>query len=216
MKTNNIIAICAVIAIAIALLNISVTITKISNLKEKITGYATEIGRVNITIVQVVALNMTNSSMNWGEGIITPGGDNATLYTVQDIAPVVSGGNWTAATNNVAAFRLENIGNNNVSLTLQAGLTAHELFGSRSSTNEEYKWNVTNALPGSCNGGNFSVEGNKFVDVNTTWGETFCDDFGYVATANALYIDIWLTVPFDSANTTTELYDTITAIGTAS
>jgi len=224
MKTNNIIIVLATVAIVIALANISITLFKVSDLREKISGYATTYGYVNITIIQFASLNMTNDTINWGHGMITTGQTNATLYTVQDGTAQVSNGNWSTA--GVSALRLENIGNSNLSLTLQSSLDAYGFFGSRrgsattpdTNVDEEFKWNITEAYSNSCNGGNSTLR-NQWVNVNTTSSITICDDFNYESGVNAMYIDTWLTIPYDALNVSTggdtkdPLSSTVTAIG---
>ena len=212
MKINNLLAIFAVIAIVVALINVSVTIIKVSDLKAKMTGYATGAGFVNLSIVQVIDMNMSNASVTWGAGRVLSGNNNATLRTNGRGASTVERGNWSAIY--ASALELDNIGNVNATLTLQGTLTAAQLFRSASSTNQMYQWNISQRLANSCSGGNFSTIGGKYGNVNTT-AQTICDDFNYANGANSLFIDIWLTVPQDSQNTSTIISDTITATGSA-
>jgi len=227
MKTNNIIIVLATVAIVIALANISVTLFKVSDLREKISGYATTYGFVNITIVQFANMNMTNESISWGHGMVITGQTNATLYTVQDGAAVVSNGNWSNV--GVSALRLENIGNTNLSVILQNSLDAYGFFGSRrgsattplDNVDEEYKLNITDAYPNSCinNATGINTSLNEWVYANKT-GMIVCSDFNYEASKNAIYIDVWLTVPYDALNVSTggdtadPIGDTITVTGT--
>lgn len=211
MKTNNLLAIFAVIAIVVAVINVSVTLIKVSDLKAKMTGYATGAGFVNLTIVQVIDMNMSNSSIAWGAGRVLTGNNNATLYTNGELPATVIRGNWSSVT---TGLRLDNIGNVNATLTLQGTLTAAQLFRSASSTNQMYQWNISQRLANSCSGGNFSTIGGKWGNVNTT-EQTICKNFNYANGANSLFIDIWLTVPQDSQNTSTVISDTITATGSA-
>lgn len=214
MKTNSLIVVLAVVAIVIALANISVTLFKVSQL----TGYATTVtGIVNLSIVQIIDINMSNNTIEWGHGKVDSGQANATLNTNGDGTATVTNGNWSAGTYNPRGFVLDNVGNVNASLTLQAGVSAHNLLGSASSTNEEYLWNISERLTTSCTGANSSTELGVW-NATTVAAFEICGQFNYEAARNSLYIDIWLTVPSDSLNVSTDgsnvITDTITAVGT--
>lgn len=217
MKTNTLLAVCAVVAMIVALVNISVTLVKVS----QVTGYATATGTVNLTILQIVEINMSNGSIEWGHGRVSSGQSNATLNTNGvDGVGTVTNGNWTTTgqLGSAPGFILDNVGNVNASLKLETDKNANDLFGSRTATHETYEWNVSQRLANSCSGGNSSLL-NKFVDVNKTPDSTtFCDDFNYETNANSIIIDILLTVPADSANVSSDasavIVSTLTATGT--
>jgi len=200
MKSNGFLMVLAVVAVVVALANVSFTSMKMAEVNQKITGFASssETGKVNITIATSVSINMSRSNITWGNGTIDVGQQNSTLYTSQENAAVVRG-NWQ--TTNAKAFILDNVGNVNCSLILSGGKSAYAFIGG---TNPQYQWNVTNKDDGSCAGGGALLS--TWYDVNSS--AKFCTQFGIVA--NSLYIDILLTVPND-ANKTGEQTDTITA-----
>jgi hypothetical protein len=181
---------------------------KISDLNEKITGYATNVttGYVNITIVQTIALNLTRGVIDWGSGSINSGEVNATLYTDGDNNGTVIRGNWTGE--NAKALILQNIGGVNASITIKTDKDAHDFFNSSSGTNERYMLNVTQRN-NSCSGGDYTL--GQWADVNLT-GAKYCNHFNYQPPYNTVYIDVLLTVPKD-ANKIGYLSDFITVIG---
>jgi hypothetical protein len=213
MKNNNILIVFVVIAIVIAIANISVTLFKVSDVQEGITGYV-EYGYVNITVIEVIIINMTNSSVAWGHGMVDPGEYNATLITNRSDAASVVRGNWS--TSGIKGLRIENIGNLNASLTFRTAVNGSQFFGSATATNEMYQWNITDVYTdaNTCTGGTEIL--NQWREVNLSAAGKFCEEFNFQAGNNSLSIDIWLTVPYDSNATSGEvLSDTITATATA-
>jgi len=165
------------------------------NLMQKLTGYSTSYGYVNLTILTYVSINLTVDSISWGEGNINAGEVNATLYTVGDEVGVVQRGNWSGV--NASAFVVENTGNLNCSISIQSGKNAHDFFNSGTNSNEQYMLNVSNKEAGSCIGSSLG----SWVDVNKTSGGTkFCNNFNFRQGVDEIYIDVLLTVPADAGN----------------
>lgn len=165
------------------------------------TGYSiTSTGTANLTVETQTMINFTTNSINWGSGKVTAGNTNATL----DSEGHVLRGNWTAVS---APLILENIGNDNVTLDLQAGKTAATFIGG---TNPSYMWKVNNTEANSCNGGETK---NAYVVVNTSAAGTYCLNFSSLNASNAIAININITIPQDSLKGA--LGDTITATATA-
>lgn len=187
---NNIIAVLIIVVVVAAFLNFAVTIVKISDFKNKVTGLATSgLGYVNITILQEIAVNMSRNTVNWGAGIVnTTGGClNATLITSGESASVTCG-NWT--TTNAKALIAENTGNVNFSLNISAGKNAVGFFGG---TGPEYQWNITNKEAGACGeqGGTYTFG---------TWGSVNSSSLRICNKTNfdvndELYIDFRLVIP---------------------
>jgi len=191
------ISILAVIAVAIAVVNLSVTFIKINNFQKELSGFAaSEIGYVNITILSDVSIQLTNSTVEWGRGVVLVNNSyyNATLTTDQDRNGTIVGGNWTLG--NAFGIHIENIGSVNVSLNASTNKDADALFGSTSSTNQSYQWNFTTAPgeSGACTGGSISLATWYNINTSTT---LICGQFGAGPTEDEMYLDTKLAVPFD-------------------
>ncbi len=209
MKLNNVIVFLSILTIIVVLINISVIFIKISEFEKELNGQVT--GYVNLTVQTYVFINISRDSINWSTGAVNNSFLNATIYTSGDNSGVVSRGNWSGS--NAKAIVVENLGSSNCSVYIQTGKNAHDLFNSASSSNEEYKLNVSNKEASSCSGGTATL--GQWTDVNKTSGGTkYCGQFDFHNDNNEIYIDVLLTVPRDS-NNVGELSDTITVIGDA-
>lgn len=209
MKINliSIIAVLSFISILIIFINITTVFIKISDFKKEMTGKAS--AYVNLSISSFVTINLTRDIITWGSGRVDSGSTNATLYTQGDNNASVSNGNWSVSS--AKAFIVENIGNINVSLSLQNANNASDFFASTSGLNQEYKLNFSNKEAGSCSGDLLNI----WTDVNKTNGGTkYCDQFGYTETQNEVFIDVLLKVPYDASNTGA-LSDTLTVIASS-
>lgn len=188
-----ILIIIAIIVIVLSLASIFVSLFD-SKLIKKMTGYAS--GYVNITIGTQVIVNLTVDTLNWSSGTITGGNTNSTLTTHGNNSGTVLRGNWSG--NDAKAFVVENIGSVNSSLFLYSEKNASTFFASLTNSNQEFKFNVSNKDSNSCSG--TSLIGN-WIDVNTTSpGTKYCSQFSYSRNSNEIYIDVSLTVPYDSGN----------------
>jgi len=175
----------------------------------KTTGFASY-GYVNLTINTQITLNVTNNTVNWGPGMVNAGLVNATLITHGGSIGTQTGGNWSG-TNALALF-VENIGNINCSLSIQAGKSA---AGFLSGTGPEYQWNVSNAHANACGAwGELSSKG-VFVDVNVSAAATVCNKLDFHTGKRGMYIDFRLVVPYDVNSTIANalIADTITISG---
>jgi len=207
MKTSNLLTIIIIFAIGVALVNISVMLVNVSNMKKTMTGLATSTGEVNLTVETEISVNMSRDIINWGSGVVDPGQVNATLFTAEETADV-SNGNWS--TTNVKGMFLQNLGNINFSLNLTSDTDAAGLFGSLTSINELFMINVSNKDAGSCSNGTNTIS--TWYDVSTVaGGENYCGQLDYHSGSNSVYIDVMLDVPYDATNVSTELAATITA-----
>ena len=158
-QTNNFLLIIAVIAVGIALVNLSVTIMKVGDIRE-LTGFATEAGTANLTIESYAAVNFTTDNIDWGSGTVdTEGGkDKAYLDTKTG---TVTDGNWTA---NSAGLVLENIGNINVTLDVKAGKSAASFIGG---TSPNYTWMFNELESGSCTDVSYVLNESGWVDTGS-------------------------------------------------
>ena len=205
MADDNLILAVAVIAVIASLAAAGFSYYSVVSQGPRIVGYASEssTGTANLTVETAVEINFSVNVIDWGSGKVDTGETNAVI----DSENTVVRGNWTA--NNVGLI-LDNIGNINVSLELKSGKDASEFIGG---TSPEYKWKVTDKDAGSC--------------INATgpdsgWGEyatvskvdvNFCNPFGYQSSANAVRVNINLTIPYNSK--VGALSDTLTATATA-
>ena len=193
---NTMIAILAIVVLLISLANLVVTFVKVSEFKEKVTGYATTVkGSVNLTIATSLNINLTTAVINFGSGVVTAPNTNATLTTRASGTATVVNGNWTTTP---TALVLANIGNVNCSILLSGTKTAAQFFGGTVSE-QMYQWNISNKEADSCLFNETSAQ-NLFANVNTT-AATICNKFEYRTNKNELFIDFRLVVPYDAANT---------------
>jgi hypothetical protein len=196
MNSKDILLVVVIIAAVAAL---SVFIVSYSRY-EKITGYATSSGTVNITVESNIGINFTISNITWGSGRVTEGREFAYLDTAMRNATAVSGGNWTANSN---GLMVENIGNTNLTLDLATWKNATVLLGGVSVT-PVYQYNVTNNLTSSCTGGAATFTAGTWYDVNSSGnasivtGTRICGNFTPYNSSNTIRIDIRLTVPRDA------------------
>ena len=207
MKSDNLLLTIAVLAVAASLIATGFTYFSLVNLAAQISGYATSTGQANLTVESQASINFTKSFVNWGSGMLNPGGTAASLTTFE--TNNVSGGNWTLS--GAGGLQIENIGNINISLNLTGAKTAVQFIGG---TNSVYKWNITNVEVGSCINGTAASSGNldlnTFHNVNISIGASIvCPTFRFETGNDLIRIDFNLTIPEDSL--TGALTDTITA-----
>lgn len=209
---NTLLLILATAAVFVSILSAGITYNYLNTFKNRLTGFATETGTINITIEELISINLTNATVNFGSGRLFEGASYGAVNTSTSglAASNVTGGNWSG---NTQGFFLENIGNKNVTMNISFGTDAAGLIGG-SSPSPLYEYNLTNFEPSSCTnltggaGGNVSL--GVFRTANTT-AVLACDRFAYdnVGKMNdSLRIDIALIIPSNSK--TGALNDTIT------
>ena len=205
MNQNKLLLYVAAAALIVSVAGAFVTYLSVSQLATTISGFATSTGQANLTVESVVQVNFTTNFVSWGSGRVNPGQSLAQLTTLE--TNNVTNGNWTLTV--PGGFRLENIGNTNVTLDLLAGKTAAQFLGG---TGPVYQWNVSNVEATSCANNQTTLM--TWFNVNiTSPGTRFCGNFTYYNAADLIRIDINLTVPYDSISGA--LTDTITATATA-
>ena len=196
MNSKNILLVVAIIAAVVAF---SAFLASYSRY-ERITGYASSTGMVNLTVEANIGLNFTTDRIAWGSGRVTEGLDYAYLDTAMRNATAVVNGNWTA---NNAGLMIKNIGNSNVTVDLATWKNATTLFGGVAVT-PVYQYNVTNNLSNSCTGGAASFAAGTWYDVNSSGNTTIitgtriCGNLTPYNTSNIIRMDIRLTIPRDA------------------
>ena len=199
-KFNNLIAILAIVIVLIALVNMSTTLIRVSDFKEKLTGYAT--GYVNITIQSVIAVNVYNETLDWGGGVVnhTAAGftGNSTVYTNNDASGTVNWGNFTCQTGSLAdctAMTIENAGTVNFTLNITSDLNETTLLGEYS--NNTFRWNMTEKESGVCPtvSRNTTAAWDNWEDVNvTTEGGIFCHQLSFRDWEDEVYLNFLMSV----------------------
>jgi hypothetical protein len=215
---TNIIAILTVVVVVIAVVNFSVTIIKIANFNEAMTGYASSTGYVNITVSQNIVINVSRWQIDWGAGTIntTSGCQNATLFTQGDSDPFVECGNFTR-TGGPKGIIIQNLGSVNFSLNVSSNQNASNFFAG---TRPAYEWNFSQKKIGTCNPVNNgsavpSPSLSYFFNLNKSVEYNVCRQFGYLVN-NEMYMDVYLRIPNDNNITDGVMRrDTITLSATA-
>jgi hypothetical protein len=197
MNSKNILLVVAIIAAVVAF---SAFLASYSRY-ERITGYASSTGMVNLTVEANIGLNFTTNRIAWGSGRVTEGLDYAYLDTAMRNATAVVNGNWTA---NNAGLMAENIGNSNLTVKFSTWKNATVLLGGVAVT-PAYQYNVTNNLTGSCSGAvNAGFSYGNWFDVNSSGnaslvdGTQICGNLTPYNTSNIIRMDIRLTIPRDA------------------
>jgi hypothetical protein len=204
---NKIAIIFSIFLIIIALFNLASNFISIRELKQIISGYS--VAYVNLTVNTNVAVSLTPAwGINWSNGSITSGFNNATLTTGRNTSSV-SGGNWSNT--NVTGILITNIGNVNATLTINGTKNKTNLFGVGASAPSAYQWNVTEVNPGTCSGGNPL---STWIEANHT-AIVFCNQLGSVNGNNQVWFDVKLQVPYDTDYTDIPISDTLTISVTA-
>ena len=209
METDNLLLTVAIIAVVVSVIGAGLTYNYLNVFKGKITGFATS-GKINLTVESAAILNFTIDEINWGSGRVDDGEDNATLNTAINGPNNVTRGNWTG---NTDGFRIENIGNVNITLNFTMGLDADGLLGG---TGPEYEYNVSNYEGNSClnyTGGTSELDWlGLFQSANTSTRDV-CPRFPFNDGGefnDTIRVDVRLVIPSDSK--TGELIDTFTAV----
>jgi len=104
-------------------------------MKIPVTGFATQVGIVNVNVSENLSVSYTGSTVAWGSGQVEEGEDFATLDTS---AGTVSGGTWAPV---LEGFVVKNEGNLNASVWLVAGKDADVFIGG---SGPSYQFSVSN------------------------------------------------------------------------
>ena len=148
------------------------------------TGPDADSGTVTFDIDETVDISFTTSNLDWGAGSVNSGEASATL---DSNASTVTGGSWNATGGELI---LENIGTEDVSLTLNSSVNASTLIDGSSSS---FQWLVTDIGAGSCVNNTMT----SFTEIDTSI-TTVCDAFYATAAKDDLKIDFKLVIPSDT------------------
>jgi hypothetical protein len=189
----------AVLAVAIAAVNVITTITQIG----KVSGYYSspiETGNATLIVQGTAAINFSNNFINWSTGYIISGATYAYLhtnYTAGQVSTYSSGGciapTCGALWQNISSgLRLQNVGNNNVNITLISDKDAAAFIGG---TGPVYQWALNYDGNGtSCVSGLIDT---NYANVATGSVRTECGNFSYTPN-NLIQIDLLVGVPGNS------------------
>ena len=184
-------------------LSFLIIILSLFNFSFNFTGHSINISDsaiINITIRQRVNINFTLDRISFGEGSIDTGKQNATIDTLGNVID----GNWTPVT---SGFRIENLGNTNITLYLKSNKNALEFLGG---TNPDYEYMITDEEPGSCTP--IKINLGQWYDVNITGdGTEICNFFLFSENSDTVNIDLKLVIPSDAKDGSH--LDTFTATG---
>ncbi len=196
MKSDNVLMMIAVVAVAIAIISTVFTLFSFNNLVNRISGFVAN-AEANLTVEQNIEVNFTTRAISWGTGRVLPGSTSASLTTFG--LNNVTGGNWTLTT--AGGLRLRNEGNINLTLNFSVGKSAANFIGG---TSPVYQWNVTTVEAGSCvnsTGGSYTPESGfnltRFYTTSTTTIR-ICGNFTFVDGADEIRMDFNLTIPEDA------------------
>lgn len=205
MKNENILLTVAVIAVVVSMAGLFITYDSINLIKQRITGFATETGQVNITIQSQASINITSAGgtggstiIDFGSGYVSTGQDYAILATN---GTMFQGTSWNTVSE---GFIVENIGNVNVTLGIKSTSNAAGFLGGSSPL---YQYNVSNNKPGSCNFTTSGYAGDVYEEM-TSSNVPICERFEPDSSSDQIRIDILLRVP--SASNTGDLQQTVT------
>jgi len=182
--SNKTLAILLIGAIVISLGGTLISLNRLARIRlPGITGFATDIGGVNLSITGVTEVNWTTDDIYWGPGTVTTGTSTCTLTSYD--------GNTNCTTFGTVSspLVLENIGNTNVTLNITCGKTAATFIGHADAV-------YHNKEPGSCPGlaisaGAFQTASTDPVVVcNSTGG-------GFLATdgSDTMNFDVRVVIP---------------------
>ncbi len=208
VRSDVVLLLMAVVFLVLSLAVFVFTSSLFEDLPYRSIGLAASNGTVNISVVTNTAINFTSATISWGSGQVT----NSSSVAILDTAPgTVTNGSWVSI---ASGFVIENIGNINVTLDIQAAKNATDFLGG---ANPLYRYNVTEIESGSClnaSGGSGALQLTSYLDMNTTTpGTRVCGRFQYLDSFDSVSVDIHLRIPSDSL--TGSLSDTMTATAAA-
>ncbi|MGD9276422.1 MAG: hypothetical protein PVJ67_04570 [Candidatus Pacearchaeota archaeon] len=183
MKTTDALMLVAVVAVALSTVNLIITVNKIGDFKI-LSGFVTDTGVANLTIQSNVNVNFTTANITWGTGYVNSTLPSAELTT----QGIMNGTGWNNVTSGLI---LENIGNENVNLTLYASKAALAFLGSATAV---FEWNTTEAEAGSCP---TLLNITDWTTVTTAM-QPACDNFTF-DTTDTIEIDLRVVIPEDAS-----------------
>jgi len=195
VKSDNLLMTLAVIAILASFVGFITTYNSVSSFKNYLTGFATENGTVNVSITSLASINITHA-----EGVSGSKNINFSAGSISDpsFAYLYTNGTQRGSTGFAVpseGFRIKNIGNQNVSLSVSFSKSADTFYGTGGG---DLYYNLTSmATSGdSCFSWQGGVE-NTYVAFTTTPTAACTNFLSDDASANrdTLKMDIGLKVP---------------------
>lgn len=184
MKATDAMMFVAVVAVALATMNLIITINKIGNAKV-LSGYATDTATANLTIQSNLEINFTTDNIDWGTGYVNTTDPSCELSTYGNM-------NCTGFATVTNGLVLENIGNEDANLTMYASKDADSFIGAGA----VFEWNVSEIEAGSCPDG---VNMTELITANTTMVPV-CDNFTFYDT-DTLRVDLRIVIPENAPKT---------------
>lgn len=224
MKTdsNNFLMIVAVVAVSFAMFNLAVTVNKVGDMKNALTGFALEgiqlapsdQGPVDVVVESSASVEFltTNNALDWGSGFVSGG----TFATLETEAPFLT--NWVenlAPSTVTEGLILRNIGNVDVTLDLSSSNDAAGFIGG--THDNLYQWKLSEYTAGGDVAG--ACGGTGLIDIVytdvalTALPRQVCPQFNWEDTTDEILIDVHVNVP-DDANSGAKS-SVITAAATA-
>ena len=181
----------AIVAVGVALVNLGITINKISNIKQ-ITGYAAaDTGQANLTITSLASIAFVTNTVDWGSGHVNETPTSAYMDTEGNVVD----GNWSAVSQGLT---LQNDGNCNVTFTLTTSNDADGFIGGSASTNN-YKIKISVNETDACqNMTPLSSYTEATASAQDACGTPY--GLGFTSTLDAIDVDINITIPEDATS----------------
>lgn len=215
---TNVLMIVAVVAVAVSLIGV------FSQFSTQHTGYA-EFGNVTFQIESVIAINFTNSLINWSTGYVnttgpapcTGGGSFEAVLSTDTSktgsfgSPVFCGVNWQQQNQGLT---LQSDSNSDINVTLTSDIDANALIDGGLSLGSNFRWVVSNNETGTCNtagaGHEIGLNPTTYTEIIQDAEVVVCDSMNYDQGANALDIDFELNIS-EASTVVGEREATITA-----
>ena len=219
-ENNTLLIVLAIVAALLAAFNAYIALQQVSDLA-RITGYQIagnrSTGNVTLSIPSNVQVLFTQNIINWSNGSVSSNAVNATLRTTRNLPDQVVNGTWVNGTGNGrdTGLVLRNLGNINVSITLNATKNYSTFFLPIGLDGVQYQWNITNNESGTCSGTAQAFTFSQWWSPNNTLGDLICRNMSYLDASNELRLDILLVIP-QGVIKNQDYSDTITATATAS
>ena len=193
MKATDALMLVAVVAVALASINLIITINKIGDFKA-LTGFMADTGTANLTIQSNIQIKFNLSNINWGSGYVSTGNETAELNTLG----VMNGTGWNTISQGLI---LENIGSTDAQVNLTASKNAADFIGGSVGGGPVFQWNITDLNYDNSsepNGCNFLVRNiTTWTSVATT-ATPACDNFTFRPDEDEMRIDLRVVIPNDA------------------
>lgn len=205
--SNNSLAALVLLAIVVSVAGTWVALTKGPSWLS-LTGMQQANGTAQFNLTTYGSLRFDVASVDWGSGRV-----NTTNLNTECVLDTVSASinstkcvDFSAVTQGLV---LENNGNQNLSVTLNASKTVAAFIGG---TSPSFKWNITNNETGSC--GTIGVTWDDIYGDSSTADPQICDSMDFINEKDSLLINLKVSIPYDATagNKTVKLVATGTAI----